>query len=462
MSSKGGRPRGCPGSHPLRPLAPPLYTDRMRVKITPTANWGGRVRVPADKSLTHRAFLLAAGAEGESHIENPLASADTTATRGVLEAVGTLFSGEDQGVRVTGRGMRFEASEAVLDCRNSGTTARLSLGLLSSQPHRYRLDGDESLRRRPMARVTTPLSRMGAAVKGDHLPLTIKGRYPLAPIAFSLPVPSAQVKSAVLLAALAAEGETVIEEPVPTRDHTERLMPLFGIDLKQEPSVNGGKVIRLAGPQIPRGARFSVPGDFSSAAFFVAAALMIPQAQVTVEDVGLNETRTGFLRILEAMGADVQAQVTDAGVEPRGTLSARYSPLCAVDLSPQQVSEAIDEMPLVFLLMTQARGRSSVHGAGELRVKESDRLATTAEALGHMGAQIKVEGDRVEITGPCRLKGAVVCAHGDHRIAMTAAAAALSAKGETIVEGAETVAVSFPDFFRRLRELGAKVEERHD
>lgn len=432
----------------------------MRVKITPKADWGGCTRVPADKSLTHRAFILAACAEGESLIESPLASADTAATRGLLEAVGTAFSEEERGVRVTGRAMRFEASEALLDCMNSGTTARLGLGLLSSQPYRYRLDGDESLRRRPMARVTTPLSRMGAAVKGDCLPLLVEGKRPLAPIEFAMPVPSAQVKSAVLLAALAAEGETVIEEPVPTRDHTERLMALFGIKLRRDQAAQqrGGRVVRLEGPQLPQAARFAVPGDFSSAAFFVAAALMTPGAEVTVEDVGLNETRTGFLRIVEAMGADVETQVKEGGVEPRGVIRARYSRLQGVKLGAREVSEAIDEMPLLFLLMTQARGGSSVSGAGELRVKESDRLATTAEALGRMGAQVTLDKDRVQIEGPRPLEGAVVGAHGDHRIAMTAAVAALAAKGETVVEGAEAVAVSFPDFFRRLRELGAGVE----
>ncbi len=431
----------------------------MPVRIRPPARpLRGEVRVPGDKSLSHRLLLFNAVARGPARVEGLLASGDVAATLAAVRALGVPVRVEGEGrVRVEGRGFEgLKEPAAPLNGRRSGTTLRLLAGLLAGRPFFSVLDGDPQLRRRPMKRVTEPLRRMGAQIDGRDggrfPPLAIRGG-PLRGIRHRLPVASAQVKTALLLAGLQAEGETLVEEPAPSRDHSERLLAAMGAPLVRE-----GLRVRIGpGPLAPLS--MAVPGDPSSAAFLVAAAVLVPGSRLEIAGVGLNPTRMGFYRLLQRMGAEVTWEVeeTRAG-EPVGRIRAEASELEGIEVGGEEIPQAIDELPLLAVLVTRARGETVVRDAGELRVKETDRIGALVAELRRMGAAVEARPDGFVVAGPVELRGAVVSAHGDHRLAMALAVAALTARGETAVRGGNRAADSFPGFWETLRALGVEVE----
>jgi len=411
----------------------------------------GTARVPGDKSISHRALMFGALAQGTSHARHVADSADCRATRRVVEMLGARVRDVAPGeLEIEGPGLDGLSEPAdVLDAANSGTTTRLMAGILAARPFYSVITGDASLRARPMGRVVEPLTRMGAAILGRDggrlLPLTIRGGA-LRAIDYRLPVASAQVKSAVLLAGLGAEGTTRVREPVPSRDHTERMLGYLGAPVRYAEGM-----IEVDGGVVPRPFNLDVPGDISSAAFFLAAALLAPESAVTLPAIGVNKTRTGVLDALRAMSGDVAvADETLDGPEPVATLTARSSRLSGTEIGGALIPRLLDELPLLALVATQAHGRTVVRDAAELRVKESDRIATTAGELRRLGAGITETPDGFIVEGPTRLRGARCHSHGDHRIAMMLAVAGLIADGETIIEGAECVEVSFPGFFDTL------------
>jgi len=417
----------------------------------------GRLRVPGDKSIAHRALLLGAMAEGTTVVEGFPHSEDCLATLRCLQALGAAIDyhgpGSAQPIRIAGRGpAALREPEIVLNTSNSGTALRLLAGLVAGLGFYAVLTGDESLRRRPMRRVVDPLTEMGATVLGraggQYPPLAIQGAS-LRGIDYTLPVASAQVKSAILLAGLLAQGETVVREPQPTRDHTERMLQAMGAGLNRE-----GQVIRLQGGSALRGQRIPVPGDISSAAFFLVAAAVVPGSDVLVEDVGVNPTRTGVLDVLREMGADVSVEnCRQVAGEPVADIRARASQLRGVSIGGDLVPRVIDELPILAVAATQAEGCTVVSDAGELRAKETDRIAALAAELPRLGARFEERPDGFVIDGPAPLVGAHTHSFGDHRIAMALAVAGLAADGGVTVEGQECVAVSFPSFFDTLRRL---------
>jgi 3-phosphoshikimate 1-carboxyvinyltransferase len=395
--------------------------------------------------------MLSALAQGESRIEGLPDGEDVAATVACLRSLGVQIDRSGGPARVHGGGWRsFHRPQGPLDCANSGTTMRLLLGILSGSWVPATLDGDASLRRRPMSRVIDPLRTMGASIESrdGRAPLTVTGAR-LQGRRHVLGVASAQVKSALLLAGLSASGPTTVVEPMPTRDHTERLLRAMGTDVAATPD---GVVIRPSHqPLRPIG--LSVPGDFSSAAFWMAAAALRPGWSVTIREVGLNPSRTAVLRLLQSMGADIQVTADGGDIEPLGSVTVVGRPLHAISMDAADVAAAIDEIPVLLSVATQAEGTTVIEGATELRVKESDRLATMSEGLRRMGAVVDERADGMSIHGGATLHGATVASHGDHRIAMALAVAALAASGPTTIEDADSVAVSYPDFFRDLQEL---------
>lgn len=424
----------------------------------------GRVHVPADKSITHRALLFGAIAEGVSRVRNYLDGGDCRATLSVVRQLGVVVEEPAPGEwRIHGRGLwGLCEPEVVLDCVNSGTTARLLAGLLAGQRFHSVLTGSAQLRRRPMARVVEPLRQMGADIAGRQdgrlLPLSVRGR-PLHGIEFAMPIASAQVKSCLLLAGLYADGLTVVREPGPARDHTERMLTAMGA-----PIVRRGATIIAEAPTTPlQPLDLTVPGDFSSAAFLLAAGACVPGSRVTVAGVGVNPTRRGLLDALIAMGADVALDNWgESGGEPTGDLHVRPAPLRAITLEGDTIVTLIDELPVFAVIATQAHGVTVVRDAAELRVKETDRIATTVEELRKLGARIEATADGFIIEGPTPLRGARVHSHGDHRLAMALAVAGLMAEGVTAVEDAECIADSFPGFEQVLLKLGARIETSTD
>jgi 3-phosphoshikimate 1-carboxyvinyltransferase len=420
------------------------------VTVAPAQRLSGAPAIPGDKSISHRMLMFGALAHGKTHITNLLDSADVRSTRGVLEALGVSIADAGDAVIVTGRGAQaLTAPAGVLDCGNSGTTMRLMAGILAGIPLVTQLDGDASLRSRPMRRIAEPLRALGATIAlaaGDRAPITITGG-PLRAARVDLPLPSAQVRSALLLGALAAEGETVIGGQLGGRDHTERLLWHFGVDLK----VNG--TLRLRGGQKLRAADLRVPGDPSSAAVWLAAATIVRGASIALHDVGINPTRMGFVRVLGRMGAKITVSRSHDECEPVGTLLAEYAPLRATTIGADEVPALIDELPLIAVLATYAHGMTEVRGAKELRVKESDRIEAMAVNLRAMGAQVEVLEDGFRIAGPQPLRGAAVRSYGDHRIAMACAIAALGASSPITIDDAACVGISYPGFFATLRYL---------
>lgn len=411
----------------------------------------GSLRPPSDKSLTHRALVFSAIATGPSRISNPLRGEDCTCTRRILEQLGTSFV--DEGDTVVVDPGRFPISpSAELDCGNSGTTMRLMAGLLAAQPGlTATLVGDESLSQRPMRRVIDPLRLMGADLEGDTAPLTIKGRQ-LHGISYDSPVASAQIKSAILLAGLFAEGQTVVREPSPSRDHTERMLSALGITLQSEDGAIG-----LVGGQRPGPLDFDVPADISSAAFFMAAAAIVPGSFVVLREVGVNPTRTGVLEVLASTGAPIGVQPQDDRMgEPVASIAVSYKDeLMPFEISGDLVPRLIDEIPVLSVVATQCNGTSTIRDARELRVKESDRIETVATNLRAMGASVETFEDGLAVTGPTALHGATVNARGDHRIGMAFAVAGLVADGETLIENADSIASSYPGFVDDLDSLRA-------
>lgn len=413
----------------------------------------GSLSIPGDKSIAHRALMLGSLAPGTSQIRGLPEGEDVRATVDCIRSLGATVQIAGTTAAVVSPG-RLASPNADLYAANSGTTMRLLTGILAGQPFSARLTGDASLSRRPMQRVIEPLTRMGADIQSHDgcAPLQVTGRT-LHGIHYALPVASAQVKSAVLLAGLFADGETSVSEPMTTRDHTERMLGSLDITVEQQ----DGRIV-LRGGQRPRPFAIDVPGDVSSAAFFFAAAVLSAGA-VQVRRVGVNPTRTAFFGVLERMGARVAVENVDESTgEPVADVTVTGAITEPIEIQEGEAAALIDELPLAALLATRARGTSTIRGAAELRVKESDRILAVASMLRAMGADLEELPDGFVVRGPTQLHGATVSAHGDHRIAMTAAVAGAVADGETVVTGAEAAAVSFSGFTSCFRQVGGRID----
>lgn len=415
----------------------------------------GSVAVPPDKAICHRAVLAAALARGVTEIRPWPSADDCQRTLTLVEQLGVPVSRAAEGIRIEGvglDGLKPPADE--LDCGDSGTTMRLGCGLLAGQSFTSRLRAGPSLSRRPMLRIVEPLEQMGARIEArrqDHEvypPLTIRGRRPLSAIRYAMPVASAQVKSAILFAGLSADGPTEIVERVPTRDHTERMLRLFGATIRAQ----GLAVSIEPGPLTSPGV-LGLPGDFSSAAFFLVAASCVAGSTVTLERVGLNPSRTGLVEVLKRMGACVTVTASHRDWEPRGTLTVESRPLRAVTIEPGEVPGLIDELPILMVAAACASGTSRFDGIGELRVKETDRMQSMARGLRRLGVPVSLPGPETIVIEGGSLAGAVVESAGDHRIAMSLAVAGLAAQGTTTVKDVACAAKSFPEFFDQLRAL---------
>jgi 3-phosphoshikimate 1-carboxyvinyltransferase len=432
------------------------------VMVHPAARVRGRVRPPGDKSISHRYALLAAIADGPSILHGYSTGADCASTLRCLRGLGVEIhdtaarEGAGLDVDIAGRGMRgLRSPQAMLDAGNSGSTIRMLAGILAAHPFRTSITGDSTLRRRPMRRIIVPLERMGARIVSDEgrPPLSIEGTLRLAALEFQPEVPSAQVKSAVLLAGLHADGVTRVREVLPTRDHTERALRVFGAGVMQ-----AGTMVSVRGGQRLAGREVTVPGDISSAAFWMVAAAALPDSEVAIEQVGINPTRTGIVDVLRRMGAAIDVapapRAGDDGGEPAGTVVVRYGRLLETRIEPDEVPGVIDELPVLAALATHG-GALSVSGAQELRVKESDRISALADGLRRMGADIDERPDGFDVRATGQLRGGEVDAQNDHRLAMAFAIAALGAAGPTTIHDAGAAAVSYPEFFSVLESLRA-------
>jgi 3-phosphoshikimate 1-carboxyvinyltransferase len=429
-------------------------------RVAPGGVAHGELTVPGDKSISHRALMLGGIAEGVTDITGFLAGEDCLATLRALQALGVRIERpEEQHVIVHGVGPKgLRATSAPLDMGNAGTAMRLSMGLLAPQNLTATLIGDESLMRRPMERVATPLRLMGANIQTQNgrPPVEIRGNPQMHAIDYALPVASAQVKSAVLLAGLQASGQTRVTEPAPTRDHTERMLRSFGVKVSQQ----GGTAV-IEGGQILRGTQIAVPADFSSAAFFLVAGCLAAEMPLLLRNVGINPTRTGLLELLLQMGADIKVHrrpMQDAEAEPIADLEVRKSRLRGIEVSEALVPLSIDEFPVFFVAAACAEGETLVRGAEELRVKETDRLAAMADGLTTLGVENKLLPDGLWIRGGNGFKGGTVDSHGDHRIAMSFAIASLRARGEIEILDIANVATSFPGFVDIARKAGLQIE----
>ncbi len=422
----------------------------------------GDIRVPGDKSISHRAIMLGSLAEGVTEIEGFLEGEDALATLQAFRDMGVVIEGPDRGkVTVHGVGLRgLRAPAGVLYLGNSGTSMRLLAGLLAAQAFDTELTGDASLNRRPMERVAAPLRRMGAVIEtaaGGRPPLRIRGGQTLHGIAYDLPVASAQVKSAILLAGLYAEGETSVREPAPTRDHSERMLKGFGYPLEV-----AGDRVSLCGGGCLLANRIDVPSDISSAAFFLVAATITPGSDLTLRHVGVNPTRTGVIDILRLMGADIElTNPREIGGEPVADLRVRHAALHGIEIPEALVPLAIDEFPVLFIAAVCASGETLLRGAAELRVKESDRIQVMADGLAALGVPSEVLEDGIRLQGSA-MNGGTVDSHGDHRIAMAFAVAALRAAGEVVIRDCANVATSFPGFVELANETGFSIGVRSD
>jgi 3-phosphoshikimate 1-carboxyvinyltransferase len=426
----------------------------------------GRIRVPGDKSISHRAIMLSALAVGESRITGLLEGEDVLATAAAMRAMGAHVERTGDGtwiVNGVGVGALLQP-ETALDMGNSGTSTRLLMGLVASHPIQATFVGDASLSKRPMARVIEPLSQMGAdfsASVGGRLPLILRGASPAVPIVYRLPVASAQVKSAVLLAGLNTPGITTVIEPIATRDHSERMLRGFGAELNVDVEADSVRVITVRGEAELRPQVIDVPGDPSSAAFFVVAALLVEGSDVTIENVGLNPTRAALFDVLGQMGGSIEELARrDVGGEPVADLRVRHSSLRGIDVDPTVAPSMIDEFPILFVAAAIAQGRTTTRGLDELRIKESDRLATMAVALGAAGARVdeREDGLVIEGTGGERLRGTdhAIATHLDHRIAMSMAIAGLVSSAGVEIDDTRPIATSFPTFEPMLDGLGAE------
>ncbi len=428
----------------------------MNITVTPTVRLAGTLEVPGDKSISHRAALFGALAEGRTEITGFLEGEDCQNTLKAVRALGADVTRKGPGhYLVDGAGlMGLAEPDDVINCGNSGTSARLLLGVLAGQPFWSMLTGDDSLRRRPMGRVAEPLRRMGATVVGRdggaRLPLAVCGTRPLKALHYSSPVASAQVKTALLLAGLWADGPVTVDEPALSRDHTERMLASFGARLAASP----GRVSITPGGRLI-GQPVAVPGDISSAAFFLVAAVTLPETSLTLKNIGVNPTRTGVLDVLSGMGARIRREsggMTGAA-EPAADLSVSAAGLKGIEIGGELIPRLIDEIPVLAVAACLAQGVTRIRDAAELRVKESDRIAAIAVQLGRMGADISERPDGLEIRGGRRLRGALVQSGGDHRMAMALIVAGLGAEGATVIEDTACIATSFPGFLPALNGL---------
>ncbi|MBX7540446.1 3-phosphoshikimate 1-carboxyvinyltransferase [Qipengyuania sphaerica] len=431
-------------------------------RFSPKGPLTGRIRVPGDKSISHRALMFGALAVGRSRISGLLEGEDVLATAAALREMGAVIGkdGDDWVVDGVGVGTLLQPERA-LDMGNSGTSTRLLMGLVASHGITATFMGDASLSKRPMGRVIEPLSTMGASFTpspGGTLPLMMEGMQPAVPISYRLPVASAQVKSAVLLAGLNTPGITTVVEPVPTRDHTERMLRGFGVTVDVEEQ-DGERIIKVHGPCDLTPCDITVPGDPSSAAFFAVAASIVPGSDLTIENVGLNPTRNGIYRVLEQMGANIEyLDEREVGGEPVADLRVRHAGLKGIEVDPEVAPSMIDEFPVLFVAAALAEGTTVTSGLDELRVKESDRLSAMAAALSLAGADIEEREDGLVIHGSggkALSGGGPVTTHLDHRIAMSMAVAGLASKGGVTIDSAEPIATSFPNFIALLHKAGA-------
>jgi 3-phosphoshikimate 1-carboxyvinyltransferase len=418
--------------------------------ISPARRVQGRLRVPGDKSISHRYALLAALAEGQSELRNYSSGADCQSTLSCLTALGVEVSTDKGIITIQGRGLRqFRSPHGPLDAGNSGTTMRMLAGILAAQPFETRMVGDPSLSRRPMRRVIEPLTRMGARIESTdgHAPLTVHGT-DLHGLDYRPDIPSAQVKSAVILAGLHAEGTTSVTEPAQTRDHTEQALRAFGFTVTVD-----RLTVSVAGGQRGTGQSLPVPGDFSSAAFWMVAAAALPGSAVTIEGVGLNRTRTGLIDVLRRFGARVDVELTSAAAgEPLGTIVVTGEETRAIEISADEVPGLIDELPAIAALAAHG-GEVSVRGAQELRVKESDRISALVAGFRALGIDADERPDGFVVRGTGAPAGGVADAVGDHRMAMAFAIAALAARAPSRIEGSDVVSISYPAFFSTLHQL---------
>jgi 3-phosphoshikimate 1-carboxyvinyltransferase len=435
------------------------------VGVGTAARLRGDLVLPGDKSISHRALMLALLADGETRITGAGDGADVRSTAGILRVLGAeVTRAPSEGGNVdyvvrSGGATTIHDPAGDLDCGNSGTTLRLFAGILAGLPVHATLDGDASLRGRPMARIIEPLRAMGAGIDGSpgdtRAPLRITGRAALRGIDHATPVPSAQVKSAILLAGLAAAGTTRVRESVATRDHTERMLRARGVAARSRADGAGGCVVEIDGPATLRPIDQVVPGDPSAAAFWLVAGVTHAAAELRLRGVGVNPTRRAVVDLLRRMGASINehGEPDEGGGEPVADLVVRSSGLRSVEVDAAETAAAIDEIPVLCLAATQAEGRSVIHGAGELRHKESDRITGIVEGLSRLGARISADGDDLVIDGPTELHGATVDSLGDHRLALTFAVAGLIASGTTTIRGAHSVAISYPTFFADLERI---------
>lgn len=414
----------------------------------------GTIEVPSDKSISHRSIMFGAIANGTTKVYNFLRGEDCLSTLNAFQQLGVPIHDDGQVITITGAGFAgLRAPAAPINIGNSGTSIRLIAGILAGCPFTATMYGDDSIAKRPMNRVMLPLAEMGALCHGtngtEYPPITITGTDQLQPIHYEMPVASAQVKSALLFAALQANGESVIIEKEKTRDHTEDMIQQFGGKI----SVHG-KEIKLSGPQTLTGQVVNVPGDISSAAFFLAAGLLVPESKITLTNVGLNPTRTGIIDVIEKMQGKLAIHETKTGANRAGTLTVQSSQLQAVEISGTIIPRLIDELPIIALLATQATGRTVIRDAEELKVKETNRIDAVAAELNKLGAKITPTQDGMIIEGPTPLHGGKVTSYGDHRIGMMLQIAALLvSEGQVVLERSEAVAVSYPNFFRDIETL---------
>lgn len=412
----------------------------------------GSIQVPGDKSISHRAIMFGSMATGTTTVEGFLLGEDCLSTISCFQKLGVEIKVEGKSVTIQSGGEdSWQEPSEVLDTGNSGTTTRLMLGLLAGTSFHSVLAGDESIAKRPMKRIINPLREMGADIRGrqdgQYTPLAVQGTK-LTAIEYTMPVASAQVKSAVLLAALKAEGKTTIHEPVPSRDHTEIMLGHFGVSLQRE-----NNVIEMEGGQKLTAAHVAVPGDISSAAFLIGAALVTDASEIHLTNVGSNPTRTGIVDVIEGMGADFDMVQRETAGEPAADLTIRSSKLKGIEIGGDLIPRLIDEIPLIALIATQAHGTTVIKDAEELRVKETDRIAAVVAELSKMGADIKATEDGMIINGPTALHGADMATYGDHRLGMMAAVAALCANGAVNIDDPDCIAVSYPDFVGQLDSL---------
>jgi len=431
--------------------------DKMR--LAPAHSIKGNLRLPGDKSISHRAALIAGLASNSSEISNFSTARDCASTISCLRELGISIE-EKGGKLFFAGGQNLTSPDKPLDCGNSGSTLRILTGVLAGHDLTAELVGDESLSSRPMRRIIEPLELMGAKIESTEgkAPLKIRGSKKLTPIEYKLPIASAQVKSAILFAGLNAEGRTTVIETSQSRDHTERLFNGFGVPV----TTNSDLSVSVEGPARFTGGSITVPGDVSSAAYFVAAAMLLRGSELTIEDVGLNPTRAAFLSVLSSWGGDLSTgDVQTERNEPYGTINVRGGITRTADeeartLRQSMIPSLIDELPLLAVVGSQISGGIQIRDAGELRLKESDRLAATAGNLRAMGAEVEEFEDGLFVSGPTRLRGARIDSHDDHRIAMAFSIAALIADGETEIDGSECVAISFPEFYGLLHSLAIR------